>query len=50
MTNQELMITLAISAGIWVENDAYVTDGGDVILYDGDDSGLSSMQEKKRRV
>lgn len=36
----ENMINLAISAGIWVENDAYVPDIGDVILYDWDDNGV----------
>ena len=36
----ENMINLAISAGIWVENDAYVPDVGDVILYDWDDNGV----------
>lgn len=36
----EAMINLAISAGIWVENDAYVPDIGDVILYDWDDNGV----------
>lgn len=33
------MITLAKNAGIWVENDAYVPDTGDCVLYDWDDSG-----------
>ena len=36
----ENMINLAITAGIWVENDAYVPDTGDVILYDWDDNGV----------
>lgn len=36
----ENMINLAISAGIWVENDAYVPDVGDVIMYDWDDNGV----------
>lgn len=36
----ENMINLAINAGIWVENDAYVPDVGDVILYDWDDNGV----------
>ena len=36
----ENMINLAINAGIWVENDAYVPDVGDVILYDWDDNGI----------
>ena len=36
----ENMINLAISAGIWVENDAYVPDTGDVILYDWNDNGV----------
>lgn len=36
----ENMINLAIIAGIWVENDAYVPDVGDVILYDWDDNGV----------
>ena len=35
----ESMINLAIAAGIWIENDAYVPDTGDVILYDWDDNG-----------
>ena len=34
------MINLAIAAGIWIENDAYVPDTGDVILYDWDDNGV----------
>lgn len=36
----ENMINLAINAGIWVENDAYVPDVGDVVLYDWDDNGV----------
>ena len=36
----EYMINLAKAAGIWVENDAYVPDTGDVILYDWDDNGI----------
>lgn len=36
----ENMINLAINAGIWVENDAYLPDVGDVILYDWDDNGV----------
>lgn len=34
------MITKAKTAGIWVENDAYVPKIGDVILYDWQDSGV----------
>lgn len=33
------MITLAQKMGIWVENDSYVPQPGDIILYDWDDSG-----------
>lgn len=33
------MITLAQSAGIWVEDDSYTPKVGDLILYDWDDSG-----------
>ncbi len=33
------MIELAKKAGIWVEDDAYVPDTGDAILYDWQDSG-----------
>ncbi len=33
-----LMLNLAKSAGIWVEDDAYVPSVGDVILYDWDDT------------
>lgn len=33
------VIALAKKAGIWVEDDAYVPDTGDAILYDWDDSG-----------
>lgn len=33
------MIALAKTAGIWIENDAYVPSMGDVILYDWQDSG-----------
>lgn len=33
------MISKAQSAGIWVENDAYIPKVGDVIMYDWDDSG-----------
>lgn len=33
------VITLAKKAGIWVEDDAYVPDTGDAILYDWQDSG-----------
>lgn len=36
----ESMINLAITAGIWIENDAYVPDTGDVILYDWNDNGV----------
>lgn len=36
----ESMINLAITAGIWIENDAYVPGTGDVILYDWDDNGV----------
>lgn len=36
----ESMIKLAITAGIWIENDAYVPDTGDVILYDWNDNGV----------
>lgn len=36
----ESMINLAITAGIWIENDAYAPDTGDVILYDWDDNGV----------
>lgn len=33
------MISLAKSAGIWVENDAYLPKTGDIIMYDWDDNG-----------
>lgn len=33
------VIALAKKAGIWVEDDAYVPDTGDAILYDWDDNG-----------
>jgi len=33
------MITLMQNMGIWVENDAYVPKGGDIIFYDWQDSG-----------
>lgn len=33
------MITLAKSMGIWQENDGYVPDSGDAVLYDWEDSG-----------
>lgn len=33
------MINLAKSAGIWVENDAYLPKTGDIIMYDWDDNG-----------
>ena len=33
------MIKLAKAAGIWVENDAYVPNVGDKVLYDWDDNG-----------
>ena len=33
------MIALAKQAGIWVEDDAYVPNPGDIILYDWQDSG-----------
>lgn len=36
----ESMIKLAITAGIWIENDAYAPDTGDVILYDWNDNGV----------
>ena len=36
----ENMINLAKTAGIWVENDAYVPSTGDVILYDWNDNGV----------
>lgn len=35
------MLTLAQKAGIWVEDDSFVPDVGDVILYDWDDNGNS---------
>ena len=34
------MIEGAKAKGIWVENDAYVPQGGDIILYDWQDSGV----------
>lgn len=34
------MIEGAKAKGIWVENDAYVPQGGDIILYDWQDSGI----------
>ena len=34
------MITLAKKMNIWVENDAYVPETGDIILYDWDDNGI----------
>lgn len=34
------MIQGAKAKGIWVENDAYVPQGGDIILYDWQDSGV----------
>ena len=34
------MIEGAKDKGIWVENDAYVPQGGDIILYDWQDSGI----------
>lgn len=33
-------IKLAKSAGIWVENDAYVPQSADIVLYDWDDNGI----------
>ena len=33
------MIKLAKQAGIWVENDAYIPNVGDKVLYDWDDNG-----------
>lgn len=36
----EKMIALAKAMGIWVENDAYVPDSGDYILYDWQDNGI----------
>lgn len=35
----EYMIDLADDAGIWVEDDAYVPETGDIIMYDWSDSG-----------
>ncbi len=35
----ERYITLAQKAGIWVENDAFVPQAGDIILYDWNDNG-----------
>lgn len=32
-------VKLAVKAGIWVENDAYVPQSADIVLYDWDDSG-----------
>lgn len=34
------MIESAKAKGIWVENDSYVPQGGDIILYDWQDSGI----------
>lgn len=33
-------ITLAQKMGIWVENDAFVPQAGDIVLYDWDDNGV----------
>lgn len=33
------MVTMAKAAGIWVENDGYVPNKGDHVLYDWDDNG-----------
>ena len=34
------MVAAAKSAGIWVENDAYIPKTGDAVLYDWDDNGV----------
>ena len=36
----EKMIALAKARGIWVEDDAYVPDSGDYVLYDWQDNGI----------
>ena len=36
----EKMIALAKKMGIWVENDSYVPDSGDYVLYDWQDNGI----------
>lgn len=33
-------VTLAQKMGIWVENDAFVPQAGDIVLYDWDDNGV----------
>lgn len=38
------MIALAQNMGIWVEDDAYVPDPGDIIMYDWQDSGSGDNQ------
>ena len=37
------MIALAKKMGIWVENDSYVPDSGDYILYDWQDNGIHDL-------
>ena len=44
------MINIAQKAGLWVENDAYKPQGGDIIMYDWQDSGSGDCQGQADHV
>ena len=44
------MIALAKNIGIWVENDVYVPQAGDIILYDWNDSGIGDNKGESDHV